>query len=117
MTDDINADPDYGDEPPASCFSRVFLGRDGFACGGTPGHGGRHGYRLPWVTIEWNGEDSAQPALDASTAGMAAERGNLRGLLDDIGVLAANAPEDGDSFSVLEEIVMRVASAGIPEGL
>lgn len=59
MIDDINAAPDYGDEPPIACFSSVFLGRDSFACGGTPGHGGKHGYRLPWVTIEWDGKDAA----------------------------------------------------------
>jgi hypothetical protein len=55
VIDNINAEPDYGDEPPAACSSRVFLGRDGFACGATPGHAGKHGYRLPWVTIEWDG--------------------------------------------------------------
>jgi hypothetical protein len=55
VTGNINAEPDYGDEPPAACSSRVFLGRDGFACGATPGHAGKHGYRLPWVTIEWDG--------------------------------------------------------------
>jgi len=55
VIDDINAEPDYGDEPPLACSSRVFLGHDSFACGGTPGHAGKHDYRLPWVTIEWDG--------------------------------------------------------------
>jgi hypothetical protein len=64
LIDNINAEPDYGDEPPACCLSRVFLGRDSFACGGTPGHGGKHGYRLPWVTIEWDGR--AERAADAT---------------------------------------------------
>jgi hypothetical protein len=36
-------------------------------------------------------------------------------LLDEIGVLAANAPEDGDSFAVLEDIAMRIAAHGVPE--
>lgn len=38
----------------------------------------------------------------------------LRELLDEIGVMAANAPEDGDSFGLLEEIAMRIAE---PAGL
>ena len=35
-------------------------------------------------------------------------------LLDEIGVMAANAPEDGDSFGLLETIAMRIAAAGVP---
>jgi alkanesulfonate monooxygenase SsuD/methylene tetrahydromethanopterin reductase-like flavin-dependent oxidoreductase (luciferase family) len=44
------------------------------------------------------------------------ERDRLRELLDEIGVMAANAPEDGDSFELLEEIAMRIAAhdAGLP---
>jgi len=38
-----------------------------------------------------------------------------RELLGEVGVMAANAPEDGDSFAVCEEIAMRVAAAGVPE--
>jgi hypothetical protein len=38
----------------------------------------------------------------------------LRELLDEIGTLAANAPEDGDSYGLLEEIAMRIAAAGVP---
>lgn len=43
-----------------------------------------------------------------------AETRQLRELLDEIGVMAANAPEDGDSFGLLEEIAMRIAE---PAGL
>lgn len=43
-----------------------------------------------------------------------AELAALRELLDEIGVMAANAPEDGDSFALLEEIAMRIVSAGLP---
>lgn len=50
------------------------------------------------VAEEW------QPRVDA-----------LRELLDEIGVMAANAPEDGDSFGLLEEIAMRIAAAGVPD--
>ena len=39
----------------------------------------------------------------------------LRELLDEIGVMAANAPEDGDSFGLLEEIAMRIASRDVPD--
>lgn len=46
--------------------------------------------------------------LGAATA----ERDRYRELLDEIGVMAANAPEDGDSFGLLEEIAMRIAGAG-----
>jgi hypothetical protein len=44
-----------------------------------------------------------------------AEREKLRELLDEIGVMAANAPEDGDSFGVLEEITMRIAAVDLPD--
>jgi hypothetical protein len=40
---------------------------------------------------------------------------HLRELLDEIGVMAANAPEDGDSFGVLEEIAMRIAAVDVPD--
>jgi hypothetical protein len=46
---------------------------------------------------------------------LAAERDELRKLLDEIGVIAANAPEDGDSFGLLEQIAMRIAAAGVPD--
>jgi hypothetical protein len=39
----------------------------------------------------------------------------LRELLDEIGVMAANAPEDGDSFGLLEEITMLIVAAGVPD--
>lgn len=38
-----------------------------------------------------------------------------RTLLDEIGVMAANAPEDGDLFGLLEEIAMRIAADGVPD--
>jgi hypothetical protein len=40
---------------------------------------------------------------------------HLREVLDEIGVMAANAPEDGDSFGVLEEIAMRIAAVDVPD--
>jgi hypothetical protein len=40
---------------------------------------------------------------------------HLRDLLDEIGTLAANAPEDGDSFGVLEEIAMQIAAVDVPD--
>jgi hypothetical protein len=45
----------------------------------------------------------------------APELADLRDLLDEIGVMAANAPEDGDSFGVLEQIAMRIAAADVPD--
>lgn len=54
-----------------------------------------------------------QRAYEAGQA--ASELAALRELLDEIGVMAANAPEDGDSFGLLEEIAMRVAAAGVPD--
>lgn len=44
-----------------------------------------------------------------------AQRDELRELLDEIGVTAANVPEDGDSFGLLEEIAMRIGAAGVPD--
>jgi hypothetical protein len=59
---------------------------------------------------------AARPrAADKSWTRVAAGRDNLRELLDEIGVMAANAPEGGDSFGVLEEIAMRIAAAGVPD--
>ncbi len=43
-----------------------------------------------------------------------AEHDELRGLLDEIGVTAANAPEDGDSFGLLEQIARRPGARGAP---
>jgi hypothetical protein len=45
----------------------------------------------------------------------APEADRYRGLLDEIGTIAANAPEDGDSFAVLERIAMMVAAVDVPE--
>lgn len=44
-----------------------------------------------------------------------AELDTLRELLDEIGVMAANAPEDGDSFGLLEQIAMRIAAVDVPD--
>jgi hypothetical protein len=80
-------------DPPSACFSRVFLGRSDFACGSTPGHAGKHGYRLPWVTVEWDGKDTVpQPSTqaagvtgqaehDIAFAVLAADRNTLREIL------------------------------------
>lgn len=54
-------------------------------------------------------------AADQGWTRLSVERDRLREALEDIGVLAANAPEDGDSFGVLEEIAMRVAAVGVPD--
>jgi len=54
-----------------------------------------------------------QPAPGLRTAWRLADE--RRELLDEIGTLAANAPEDGDSFAVLEDIAMRIAAHGVPE--
>lgn len=43
------------------------------------------------------------------------DRDRYRELLDDIGVMAANAPEDGDSFGLLEQIAMQIAAVDIPD--
>lgn len=45
---------------------------------------------------------------------LSAEITKLRELLDEVGTLAANAPED-DAFSVCEDIAMRIAAHGVPD--
>ncbi len=69
----------------------------------------------PWLRGKW--EAIAQAAIDASAYVSQLEHDTAASaqLLDEIGVLAANAPEDGDSFAVLEEITMRIAAHGIPD--
>ena len=61
-------------------------------------------------------------AYEADIASLADQRNrvsetadHLRELLDEIGVMSANAPEDGDSFGVLEEITMRIAAVDLPD--
>lgn len=54
-------------------------------------------------------------ALAQESIRLAAANRMLRELLGEVGVMAANAPEDGDSFAVCEEIAMRVAAAGVPD--
>lgn len=44
-----------------------------------------------------------------------AQAARYRDLLDEIGTLAANAPEDGDSFAVLEQIAMMVAAVDVQD--
>jgi hypothetical protein len=75
----------------------------------------------PWAGVgdgdraRW--QTGAQAVLKAGTCphgDLTAERDELRELLDDIGVTAANAPEDGDSFGLLEQIAMRIAAADVP---
>lgn len=58
--------------------------------------------------------DEDAPGNEPNLAQVAAERDRLRVLLDEIGVLAANAPED-DAFSVCEDIAMRIAAADVPD--
>lgn len=53
----------------------------------------------------------ARDERDATRAELAA----LRELLDEIGTLAANAPEDGDAFGVCEQIAMRIAAVDVPD--
>ena len=45
---------------------------------------------------------------------LAADRDRLRELLDEVGTLAANAPED-DAFAVCEDIAMRIAAIDVPD--
>ena len=66
-------------------------------CGTAPGLTPVEAARVA-VAEEW------QPMVDA-----------LRGLLDEIGVLAANAPEDGDCFDLLQDIAMRIAAHDVPD--
>jgi hypothetical protein len=46
-----------------------------------------------------------------------AEADRYRDLLDEVGTLAANAPEDGDSFAVLEQIAMMVAAVDVQDSV
>jgi hypothetical protein len=78
-----------------------------------------------WLTCEEDGhldmrkellavKAAVREALKPVTAPQPApELARVRALLDEIGVMAANAPEDGDSFGVLEQIAMRIAAAGV----
>lgn len=77
-------------------------------------------YREQWEALE-----QPQAALDlaraetaaimAAAANTARELAEARELLGEIGVLAANAPEDGDSFGLLEEIAMRIAAMDVED--
>jgi hypothetical protein len=59
-------------------------------------------------------DEQHRPAWEAAAQAVlktgVCPHGDLRELLDEIGVMAANAPEDGDSFAVLMEIAMRIAA-------
>jgi hypothetical protein len=88
----------------------------------TPGqaaHRRWHQVRFPesangFFAAEWQAlGDRAKAAWEAvAIESGAPELAALRDLLDEIGVMAANAPEYGNSFGVLEEIAMRIAAAG-----
>ena len=52
-----------------------------------------------------------QPLVDKARD----EAERYRELLDEIGVMAANAAEEGDSFGLLEEIAMMIAAADVPD--
>ena len=65
------------------------------------------------AAISWQRAEDVNPT--AEDYDHAAEILRLRELLDEIGTLAANAPEDGDSFGLLEEIAMRIAAADVPD--
>jgi predicted ArsR family transcriptional regulator len=64
------------------------------------------------AAIDWQRAEDVNPT--AGDYDHAAEILKFRELLGEIGVMAANAPEDGDSFAVLEQIAMRIAAAGLP---
>lgn len=59
--------------------------------------------------------EDAYAAAHGRVAELEGELAALRGLLDEIGVMAANAPEDGDSFGLLEQIAMRIAAIDVPD--
>ena len=62
MIDNINAEPDYGDEPPFACLFVAVHDGEAFACGGTPGHAGKHRYLIEW---DGQGDLAAQDARPA----------------------------------------------------
>jgi hypothetical protein len=70
-----------------------------------------------WAALDESDRDwwaaAATAAID--TTGLEDERDKYRELLDEIGVIAANAPEDGDSFGLLEQIAMRIAAIDVPD--
>jgi len=68
-----------------------------------------------WNAIGNHERRSWEAAAQAVAAPLERELAALRELLDEIGVMAANAPEDGDSYGLLEEIAMRIAAAGVPD--
>lgn len=59
--------------------------------------------------------EDAYAAAHGRVAELEGELDALRGLLDEIGVMAANAPEDGDSFGLLEQIAWRIAAVDVPD--
>lgn len=66
------------------------------------------GIALPGVDAALGAAERLRLERDQARGQLAA----LRELLDEIGVMAANAPEDGDSFGLLEELAMRIAAFG-----
>jgi hypothetical protein len=65
VIDNINAVPDYGDEPPFACSTVAVVDGDAYACSGTPGHAGKHTFPVS--------RDNEAPESAAVTPGQAAE--------------------------------------------
>jgi hypothetical protein len=65
--------------------------------------------RVDWARVSEAVADRERERDDAR-----AELAAIRELLDEVGVMAANAPEDGDLFGVLEEIAMRIGAVDVP---
>jgi hypothetical protein len=68
------------------------------------------GAPAPFLDIAWRPADERREKVTAAGAELA----RLREVLEEVGVMAANAPEDGDCFAVCEEIAMRIAAHGVP---
>ena len=69
----------------------------------------------PVVACDHAELEDAYAAAHGRITEVEAERDKYRELLDEIGVMAANAPEDGDSFGLLEQIAMRIAAVDVPD--
>ena len=74
--------------------------------------------KLPLLADILDERDRARAQRDEAKADwreVRYERDKLRELLGEVGGMAANAPEDGDSFGVLEQIAMQIAAASVPD--
>jgi hypothetical protein len=69
----------------------------------------------PVVACDHAELEDAYAAAHGRITELEVERDKHRELLDEVGVLAANAPEDGDSFGLLEQIAMRIAAVDVPD--